>query len=278
MTGPRSAEPAYDYILQGLAGWMSLTGEPDGPPAKSGLSLVDYCGGLVAALAVLAGVHAARRDGMGMDCDLALFDTAVSLLAYIGTWHLTAGFVPRRTVHSAHPSLVPFQSFETADGWIVIGCAKEKFWPRLCEAIGRPELARDPRFASFAARRDHADELRRILGATLRREPAAHWIARLGAAGVPCGPVHSAVEALGDPHTQARGLVVETEHPRFGRVRQLASPVRVGATPPPQRRAPFRHEDAEAILAGLLGYDHDRIAALGAQAAFGATPPSARRS
>jgi crotonobetainyl-CoA:carnitine CoA-transferase CaiB-like acyl-CoA transferase len=272
LTGPRHREPAYDYLLQGLAGWMSLTGEPDGPPTKSGLSLVDYCGGFVAALAVLAGVHAARRDGVGMDCDLALFDTAVSLLTYVGTWYLTAGIEPRRAPLSAHPSLVPFQNFRTADGWIVVACPKEKFWRRLCEAVGRPGLADDPRFRDFAARHAHAGELRDLLAQAFAASDSAAWLARLGVAGVPCAPVHSVAEALADPQTTARGLVVETAHPRFGTVRQLRSPVRVGDAPPPDRRGPRRHEDGEAILAALLGYDGERIAALAAGGAFGAMP------
>lgn len=278
LTGPRRHEPAYDYILQGLAGWMSLTGEPDGPPAKSGLSLVDYCGGFVAALAVLAGVHAARRDGVGLDCDVSLFDTAVSLLAYLGTWHLTAGFLPERTAGSAHPSLVPFQNFRTADGWIVVACPKEKFWERLTEAIGRPELARDPRFADFAGRRAHADVLLPILTKAFAEASSAHWLERLARAGVPCGPVNSVSQALTDPQTLARQLVVETTHPRFGLVRQLASPVRVGADPPVQRRAPRRHEDEEAILGGLLRYDRERIERLAAQGAFGARRAATGRS
>jgi crotonobetainyl-CoA:carnitine CoA-transferase CaiB-like acyl-CoA transferase len=275
MTGPRAGEPAYDYILQGLAGWMSVTGEPDGPPTKSGLSLVDYCGGLVGAAAVLAGVHAARRDGAGMDCDVSLFDTAISLLAYLGTWHLTAGFEPPRAALSAHPSLVPFQNFRTADGWIVIGCAKEKFWRRLTEVVGRPELADDPRFASFAARREHARLLSSLLQEIFARQPSAHWIEGLGRAGVPCGPVRSVAEALRDPQTAARGLVVETEHPRFGVVRHLASPVRVGDSTPPRRHAPARHEDGTRVLQGLLGYDRERIAELTGRGAFGSPPPRA---
>ncbi|WP_239163867.1 CaiB/BaiF CoA transferase family protein, partial [Actinoplanes lobatus] len=135
MTGPRAAQPGYDYILQGLAGWMELTGEPGGPPTKSGLSIVDYSGGFVAAIALLAGVHAARRDGHGMDCDLSLFDTAVGMLTYPAAWHLNAGFEPARTRYSAHPSLVPFQLFPSADGWVVVGCAKEKFWHRLVAVL-----------------------------------------------------------------------------------------------------------------------------------------------
>ena len=159
MTGPRRNEPGYDYFLQGLAGWMDLTGEPSGPPAKSGLSLVDYSTGLVAAVAVLAGVHAARRDGVGMDCDVSLFDTALAMLTYPAIWNLNGDFTPARTHHSAHPSLVPFQAFQTRDGWIVVGCAKEKFWVRLAVAIDRPELASDPRFATFADRLRNAEEL-----------------------------------------------------------------------------------------------------------------------
>jgi crotonobetainyl-CoA:carnitine CoA-transferase CaiB-like acyl-CoA transferase len=190
MTGPRHAEPAYDYILQGLAGWMGLTGEPHGPPTKTGLSLVDFSGGFVAIIALLVGIHAARRDGVGMDCDVSLFDTAMHLLSYPATWHLTAGFTPQRTAHSAHPSLVPFQNFQTADGWIVVACAKEKFWQRLTDVLGRPELALDDRFVSFAARRTHARELLTILSEVFRQQPSAYWLTRLNEAGVPSGPVN----------------------------------------------------------------------------------------
>jgi crotonobetainyl-CoA:carnitine CoA-transferase CaiB-like acyl-CoA transferase len=269
MSGPRRAEPAYDYILQGIAGWMSLTGEPDGPPTKSGLSLVDYCGGLVAALALVTGIHAARRDGLGMDCDLSLFDVAVSMLSYPATWHLSGGFNPVRTSHSAHPSLVPFQNFETADGWIVVGCAKEKFWRSLTGVIAHPELADDPRFRDFAARYRNRDALIPILVKIFKTRPAEHWLPRLSAAGIPCGPVNTLAEALTDPQVAARGLLVETEHPRFGLVRTPASAVRVGQGRARHRRGPQRNEDAQAILEGLLGYDAARQQALRAAGAFG---------
>ena len=131
MTGLRRGQPAYDYVIQGLAGWMELTGEPDGPPAKSGLSLVDYCGGLIAAMSMLAGIHVARRDGLGGDCDLSLFDTAVSMLSYPATWYLTNGHQTTRQTRSAHPSVVPFGAFPTADGWLMLACAKPKFFARL---------------------------------------------------------------------------------------------------------------------------------------------------
>ena len=126
MTGPRASDAGYDYVVQGLAGWMSLTGQPDGPPTKSGLSLVDLSGGYVAAIAILAGVWQARRDGVGCDCDISLFETALHELMYVGTWSASRGYTPPRRPNSAHPSIVPFQNFRTKDGWIVIACPKQK--------------------------------------------------------------------------------------------------------------------------------------------------------
>jgi crotonobetainyl-CoA:carnitine CoA-transferase CaiB-like acyl-CoA transferase len=271
MTGPRRAEPAYDYILQGLAGWMNLTGEPDGPPTKTGLSLVDYFGGMTAALSIVTGVHSARRDGHGFDCDLSLFDVAISLLTYLATWHLTRDYEPARTRQSAHPSLVPFQNFRTADGWIVVGCAKEKFWHRLVMAIGRPELAADERYADFAARRANAAALLATLESTFSAMPSSHWLSLLGAAGVPSGPISTIANALKDPHTLARDLIVQTTHPLLGDVRTVASGARVGSRISDHRRAPLRNEHARDILTTLLAYDHDHIQELTAAGAFGAS-------
>jgi len=245
MTGPRKAEPGYDYILQGIAGWMDITGEPDGPPTKSGLSLVDYIGGLVATVSTVSAVHAARRDGRGMDCDVSLFDSAIAMLTYPAVWHLTGGFEAERISRSAHPSVVPFQNFPTADGWIVIACAKEKFFARLANAIGKPELATDVRFHDFDARRVHRTELVAILDRALAQRPSQEWIRVLTDAGVPCGPVNSVAQAFADPQTTARGLIVETDHPRFGTVRQAGTPVRAGDERARPRRAPLRNEDVE---------------------------------
>jgi len=275
MTGPRSGEPGYDYVLQGLAGWMELTGEPDGPPTKSGLSMVDYSGGLVAAISLLAGVHAARRDGVGMDCDVSLFDTAVSMLTYPATWHMNAGFQPVRTHHSAHPSLVPFQAFEASDGWMVVGCAKEKFWARLAAVVGHPEWAEpDSPYGSFAKRRENSATLLPELEAIFKTKTVAEWLPLLYAASIPCGPVNDVAAALADPHTAARDLVVTTEHPRFGSLRQLASPVRVGAEPPAYRRAPRRNEDFALVTGEILGLDPGTVEALAAKGAFGDPVPA----
>ena len=268
MTGPRSSEPGYDYILQGLGGWMDLTGEPDGPPTKSGLSMVDFSGGFIAAISLLAGVHAARRDGVGMDCDLSLYDAAISMLTYPAVWHMNAGFEPVRTHHSAHPSLVPFQAFEASDGWLIVGCAKEKFWQRLAVVIDRPEWATDPRFATFADRQKNSKELLSLLEEIFRTRTVNEWLADLYPASIPCGPINNVAQALVEPHTLARNLIFESEHPVWGSVKQLASPVRVGDAAIPHHRAPLRGEHLQEIT-NLLGYTEEKIISLRNAGAFG---------
>jgi crotonobetainyl-CoA:carnitine CoA-transferase CaiB-like acyl-CoA transferase len=272
MTGPRAAEGGYDYMMQGLAGWMSLTGEPDGPPTKSGLSLVDLSGGYVSALALMAGLWQARRDGVGCDCDISLFETALHELMYVGTWVASRGFTPQRHPESAHPSIVPFQNLPTADGWIVVACPKQKFWELLCEAIERPDLAGDPRFADFAGRNEHRDALVPELRKTFRERRTDEWLDTLSAAGVPNARVNDVAEALADPQVAARGGLVEIEHPRLGPVRQVATPLRVGEEEKPARRAPFRGEDTEPVLVDLCGYSPERVRRLAAAGAFGDVP------
>ena len=270
MTGPRAAEAGYDYIMQAMAGWMSLTGDPDGPPTKSGLSIVDLSGGYVAAIALLSGLWRARLDGVGCDCDISLYETALHELMYVGTWAASAGYQPRRIAESAHPSIVPFQAFETADGWITVACAKQKFWELLCQALGRAELTQDSRFADFAARNRNRDELLPILREDFRRHPTGHWLEVLAQAGVPHGPVYEVPEALEDRQAQARGDIVELEHPSLGTVRQVASPLRLSGEPTPLTRGPFRGEHTDEVLRELCGYSDDRIAELRAEGTFGA--------
>ncbi len=220
MTGPRATEGGYDYMMQGLAGWMSLTGDPDGPPTKSGLSLVDLSGGYASAIAVLAGLWRARRDGVGCDCDVSLFETALHELMYVGTWAASRGYVPPRRRNSAHPSIVPFQNFETADGWIVVACPKEKFWELLCDA-DRATGARATEFPSFADRDRRRDELEPVLEEVFRGRTSEEWLAALAAAGVPSAPVNDVAAAL------AEARLVEYEHPRLGH----GAPGRVAAPP-----------------------------------------------
>ncbi len=269
MTGPRRSEAGYDYIMQAMAGWMSMTGDPEGPPTKSGLSLVDLSGGYVSAIALLAGLWRARRDGVGCDCDISLYETALHQLMYIGTWAATEGYEPRRMPESAHPSIVPFQAFATSDGWLTVACAKQKFWEMLARTLGHEELLEDPRFADFAGRNTHREELLPVLREAFAQRTTEEWLEVLSAAGVPHGPVYEVGEALEDPHVRAREDVVEIGHPRFGTVRQLASPLRLSGEPNPLERAPFRGEHTDEILRELAGYSDEEIAELRAGGTFG---------
>jgi crotonobetainyl-CoA:carnitine CoA-transferase CaiB-like acyl-CoA transferase len=269
MTGSAQDRPGYDYIMQGRAGWMSLTGEPYGIPEKSGLSLVDYVTGMAASTAMVSAVLGARRTGRGADCDLSLFDAAIGMLSYVGTWQLNRDYVPTRTAHSAHPSLVPFQNFQTSDGWIVIACAKEKFWRRLATVLGATELASDPKFATFELRKLNAEELLSELEPLIAKYSTDNLLAELEKAGVPCGPVNDVAQALADPIVSERGLIVETEHPSLGAVRQIAGPVRVGEYEPIRVRGPFLGEHTAQVVGDLLGIADDTIELLGLDGAFG---------
>ncbi len=261
MTGSRAKQGGYDYMMQGIAGWQSLTGGPDDPPTKSGISLVDLSGGYASAIAVLAGLWRARRDGVGCDCDISLLDTALHELGYFGTWAASRGYVPPRRSLSAHAVIFPFQNFPTADGWIVVACPKEKFWRQLCDAIERPELAEE--YPSFADRDRRRDELEPILEEVFRARTSEEWLAVLATAGVPSAPVNDLEAAL----EEAR--IVEYEHAALGTVRQVASPLRLSGAEPPLRPAPERGADTEQVLVELCGYEPERVRALEAAGVFG---------
>ena len=274
MTGPRASEGGYDYMMQGLAGWQSLTGDPEGPPTKSGLSLVDLSGGYASTIAMLAGLWRARRDGVGCDCDISLFETALHELMYIGPWAATHGYVPPRRADSAHPSIVPFQNFKAKDGWFVVAAAKQKFWETLCEVIGQPELNDDERFSTMAARDQNRDALLPILEAAFAERTVEEWIALLVEAGVPSSKVNSVLEALDDPQTVEREGIVEHDHPVLGRVRTIASPLRLSDEAGGELRAepvagPGRGEHTRQVLTELCGYDDARVDELAAAGTFG---------
>jgi crotonobetainyl-CoA:carnitine CoA-transferase CaiB-like acyl-CoA transferase len=268
-TGPRARQGGYDYTVQGLAGWMSLTGGPDQPPTKSGLSLVDFCAGYVAAIATLAGVWQARRDGRGCDADLSLFETALAQLTYIGAWVASRDFEPRRMADSAHQTVVPFQAFPTGDGWIMIACPKQQLWERFCVAIEKPELAADPRFSDFAARDRNRDGLLPLLRAALADRSTDEWLAALDAHGVPCAPVNDVRTALADEQVEARSAIVEYEHPTLGPIRGPASPFRLSGDLPAATRGPMLGEHTHAILRDLCGYGEERLRRLTDAGVFG---------
>jgi crotonobetainyl-CoA:carnitine CoA-transferase CaiB-like acyl-CoA transferase len=267
-TGPRAAEPAFDYLVQGYAGYMSVTGEPDGPPGKCGVSVIDFAGGYAAMVGLMVGLFDAQRTGLGRDVDISLLDTAVSMLSYFATWTLNRDWTAERTRDSAHQTLVPAQNFPTRDGWIVIFCNKEKFWRDLVETLGAPQLAEDPRFGSFADRFAHREALLPLLRERFATRTTAEWLDRLRGR-VPCAPVNDVRQALADPQVLARDMIVEVEHPEFGTLREVRSPVRTDGEVRRPRRAPRLGEHTDDILRQVLGYGEATIARLRAAGAIG---------
>ena len=276
-SGPRAAEGAYDPTIQALAGWMSLTGGPEQPPTKSGLSMVDFSAGYVAAIAVMGAVWKARRDGVGCDVDLSLFETALSLLTYLATWSATLGWEPVRMPDSAHQRVVPFQAFAAADGWIIVACAKETLWRRLCDVIDRRDLASDERFADFDGRDRNRAVLVPELQRTFATRSVAYWEDALRASGVPCSPVNDVASALAEEQAEARGVLVGYEHPVLGQVRGIASALGRSLAAPPAR-GPLLGEHTAEILTSVCGYEADRVDTLLETGIFGASRAGARFS
>lgn len=260
-TGPRAGEPAFDYLVQGYAGYMSVTGEPDGPPGKCGVSVIDFAGGYAGMVGLMVGLFDAQRTGIGRDVDISLLDTAVSMLSYFAIWTLNRDWTAERTRDSAHQTLVPAQNFPTRDGWIVVFCNKDKFWRDLVETLGVPELAEDARFATFADRFDHRETLLPLLRARFETRTTADWLDRLRGR-VPCAPVNDVRQALADPQVLARDMIVEVEHPEFGTLREVRSPVRTEGEIRQPRRAPRLGEHTDSILRDVLGYGDGTIARL----------------
>lgn len=257
LDGPDSELPGFDYLFQGKAGWMSLTGTPDSYPVKSGLSLVDFSAAMMAALGTVAGVVRARATGEGGDIDVSLYDTALSLLGYVGTWNMSRGWQPKRLAHSAHPDVVPFQEFPTADGHIVIACVKDKFFVALCEVLGVPDLA--AQYPTARDRSENRDAVLEVLEARFRTGTTAHWVERLRGR-VPCEPVNTVAEALADGAVpRERGLLAEYPHPVLGLVRTLTTPIKGTGIRPPGERAPFYGEHTAEVLRELAGLGEDEI-------------------
>lgn len=272
MTGPRSREPAYDYLMQAYAGIMSLTGEPGGPPAKAGVSFVDYSGGFLGMLGLMTGLWEVNRTGKGRDIDVALLEGAACQLGYLAIWALNCGHVPRKFAHSAHPSLVPAQNFETEDGWVSVLCMKHKFYPILVEKMGRPELAVDPRFRTPKDRFDNRETLLEILSREFRKKTNAEWAALL-TGHVPFAPVNTVAQALEDPQLRARGMIVEVEHPSAGTIQMLGCPVRIPGAEMRWVRAPYLGEHTREVLCDLADLRGEDLQALRAKGVVDWTEP-----
>ncbi len=260
-TGERAGEPGYDYLMQACTGYMSMTGDPNTPPATCGVSVIDHAAGFAAALGLVAALYSAEKTGVGRNVEVSLIDTAVSMLTYLAIWNLNKGFKPVRRPGSAHQTLVPVQTFQTQDGYIVLFCAKEKFWQELCVALGIPEMATGERFKDFAARHNNREETISAVQKILLTRTTSEWL-RLLRGKVPCAPVNDLSQALSDPFLQERGMIVETEHPLFGKIRQASGPFKVSDAQVCHRRAPAMGEHTAQVLREYLGYDGQQIAAL----------------
>ncbi len=257
--GPRATWPGFDYLMQAEAGYLSVTGEPDGPPSRFGLSVVDMMTGLMAAFGLATAVIGARATGKGMDVDTSLFDTALHNLGYLATWYLQTGHNQGREPRGAHPSLVPSQLYATADGWLFVMCNKEVFWPVLAEKLGHPEWGGDPRFARFRDRLANRAELNRLLEAEFAGRTTAAWLAHLQGA-VPCSPVFDVAQALENPFVAGSDRIAAFED-TSGPVRMLAGPLRVPGAEPPRRAGPALGADTDTILRAL-GLGSEEVADL----------------
>lgn len=244
--GSREAWPGYDYLMQAEAGFLSLTGEPDAPPARFGLSMVDFMTGTMMATGLVSAILGAQRTGKGCDVDVSLLDTALHQLSYPATWYLNEGTVTRRVARSAHPSVAPSQLFRTKDGWIFLMCQLPKFWEVFCREAGCEALLEDERFATPGARAQNREALTGALDAVFQTASTADWMARLGGK-VPAAPVHDIAQALCAPDAQA--LVETVEHPaRQAGLKLLREPFRINGERPSGRRAPRLGEHTEEVL------------------------------
>lgn len=244
--GPLSSKPGYDAVMQGEAGWMGLTGPPEGPPTKLGASLADICAGMMASSGILAALFARERDGRGRRVDVALFDSVVATLCYQAQGYLLTGEEPVRSGNN-HPSLTPYESFEAVDGHVIVAVGNDALWKRFCE-VAAPELDR-PEFEKNPDRVRHRAELRGLLEAVFQSRGVADWERMLDEAGIPVGRVRSVAEILNSPQLKARGMVVDREHPAIGSLRLVGSPVQFdGENHTAPLPPPLRGEHTEDVL------------------------------
>jgi crotonobetainyl-CoA:carnitine CoA-transferase CaiB-like acyl-CoA transferase len=256
----RKGWPGYDYLMQAEAGFLHLTGDPGSPPARMGLSIVDYMTGITMAVAILSALIGVAKTGRGRDIDVSLFDVALHQLTYPGNWYLNEGHRTERLPRSSHPSAVPVQLFRTEDGWIFVMCMTQKFWHALLGELDRNDLARDPRFSTPEVRRQNRDLLTPVLDAEFQKQTTARWIERLGGL-LPAAPVYDLAQALDNPFAHAIGMVRAVPSERRADFRTLANPIKLDGERPPSRPAPALGADTDALL-GAVGYTPQELAAL----------------
>jgi crotonobetainyl-CoA:carnitine CoA-transferase CaiB-like acyl-CoA transferase len=258
-SGPEASRPGYDLIVQGESGVMDITGFPDGPPVKVGNSIADLVAGMSAAQGITLALLARARTGKGQRVEIGMLDVMASLLTYQAGLYWNGGGRPTRRGNQ-HPSIVPYEVFRAQDGYLTLGVANNSLWEKTCRALGREDLARDPRFDSEAHRVSHRETLIPLLNDLFRTRPADEWLARLDQAGVPVGKIKTVAEVCESPHLKARGMVVKLPHPKAGSITMMGVPIRLHETPgaatvPP----PLLGEHTDEILTRLLRIPKARI-------------------
>ena len=264
--GPYAQRAGYDFMIQAMGGMMSVTGEPDGQPMKIGVALADVMTGLYAANAIQGALIHQLKHGAGQYIDMALLDVQVATLANQAMNYLATGDNPRR-YGNAHPNIVPYQAFQTADGFIILAVGNDAQFARFCELAAKPELATDERYQKNSARVRHRDSLVPMVSQIMRSKSSADWLEQLNLQGIPCGPINNLDEVFADPQVRHRGLQLELEHPTAGRVASVANPIKLSQTPIEYERSPpLLGQHTDEVLGRLLNLDADAIARLRAAA------------
>ena len=256
--GPRKNWPGYDYLMQAEAGYFSLTGEPSGPPARFGLSVVDYMSGLTMSFGLVSAVLSARSTGIGRDVDVNLFDTAMFNQSYMAAWALNTDFKSERLDRSAHPILVPCQLYKTKDGWIYLMCNKESFWPVLCKKLGREDLCSDPKFLNFAARQSNRDEVTKILDTELMKKNTSEWLVEFGGI-VPAAPILDLKQSLENTFLNDRNNIQHLKTKKGVDISLLKTPVHISDSEFQDNTAPELGENTQDVL-NDIGFTDDEIA------------------
>ena len=265
-TGPYRQRAGYDYLIQGMGGLMSVTGErddrPGGGPQRAGVALADILSGMYATVAILAALRHRDAGGGGQHVDIALLDTQVAVLANQGMNYLTTGKAPKRS-GNGHPNIAPYQSFPTADGHMILAVGNDAQFVRMSIAMGRPDIGTDPRFRTIPDRVAHYAELIPLLESITRTRTLDEWVAAMEAVDVPCGPINTIDRVFADPQVEARGMRLSLPHSKSGSVPSIASPMRLSESPVEYRRAPPQlGEHTADVLQRMLGLDEAALAAL----------------
>ena len=250
-TGPMRDKPGYDFMIQALGGLMSITGEPEGEPMKTGVAVVDLFAGQNAVIAILASLQARTLTGRGQQLDIALFDSQLGWLANVASNYLISGKLPKRH-GNAHPNIVPYQSFQASDGWFAIAVGNDRQFGRLCEVIGRLDLANDERFAKNSERVQNREELIGLLKSIFLMRPVSEWLSALDEAEIPCGPINTFEQVFSMPQVQEREMLVKMDHPTIGELPLVGSPLKFSDTPVQYRLPPpLMGEHTEEVLREL---------------------------